>query len=48
MMEIRVLLKNSKMSIKQIAEELHFPNQSFLGKYFKDRYGKSPSQFRKS
>ncbi|KJJ87169.1 AraC family transcriptional regulator [Prevotella intermedia ZT] len=48
MMEIRVLLKNSKMSIKQIAEELNFPNQSFLGKYFKDRYGKSPSQFRRS
>ncbi|GAB6976728.1 helix-turn-helix domain-containing protein [Prevotella falsenii] len=48
MMEIRVLLRNSKMSIKQIAEELHFPNQSFLGKYFKDRYGKSPSQFRRS
>ena len=48
MMEIRVLLKNSKMSIKQIAEEMNFPNQSFLGKYFKDRYGKSPSQFRRS
>lgn len=30
-LEIRVLLKNSTKSIKEIAEELQFPNQSFLG-----------------
>lgn len=48
MLEIRVMLKNTKMSIKQIAEELTFPNQSFLGKYFKEHYGMSPSQYRRS
>lgn len=44
---IRVLLKNSTKSIKEIAEELQFPNQSFLGKYFKEHIGVSPSQYRK-
>ena len=46
-LEIRVLLKNSPKSIKEITEELHFPNQSFLGKYFKEHTGVSPSEFRK-
>ncbi len=46
-LEIRVLLKNSTKSIKEIAEELQFPNQSFLGKYFKEHVGISPSQYRK-
>lgn len=47
-MEIRVMLKNSALSIKEIAQELHFPNQSFLGKYFKEHVGVSPSKYRKS
>ncbi|MBQ2195777.1 MAG: AraC family transcriptional regulator [Prevotella sp.] len=47
-LEIRVLLKNSTKSIKEIAQELHFPNQSFLGKYFKEHVGCSPSDYRKS
>ena len=47
-LEIRVLLKNSTKSIKEITEELHFPNQSFLGKYFKEHVGVSPSQYRKA
>ncbi len=46
-LEIRVLLRNSTKSIKQICEELHFPNQSFLGKYFKEHIGVSPSEYRK-
>jgi len=45
-LEIRVLLKNSAMSIKEIAQYLHFPNQSFLGKYFKEHVGLSPSEYR--
>lgn len=48
MLEIRVLLKNSTKSIKEIADELHFPNQSFLGKYFKEHMSVSPSAYRKS
>ena len=46
-MELRVLLKNTSKSIKEIAQELHFPNQSFLGKYFKEHVGVSPSEYRK-
>ena len=46
--ELRVMLRNSTMSIKQIADELKFANQSFMGKYFKEHVGMSPSQFRKS
>lgn len=47
-MELRVLLKNSTKSIKEITEELNFPNQSFLGKYFKEHVGLTPSAYRKS
>ena len=46
-LEIRVLLKNSTRSIKEIAMEMNFPNQSFLGKFFKERVGMSPSESRK-
>lgn len=46
-LEIRVLLKNSSMSIKEIAKTLNFPNQSFLGKFFKEHVGMSPSEYRK-
>lgn len=46
-LELRVLLKNSKMSIKEIAQKMHFPNQSFLGKFFKEHVGMSPKEYRK-
>ena len=45
--EIRVMLRNSSMSIKDITKALNFPNQSFLGKYFKEHVGMSPSQYRR-
>lgn len=44
--EIRVQLRNSQKSIKEIAERLNFPSQSFLGKYFKERIGMSPKEYR--
>jgi AraC-like DNA-binding protein len=47
MLEIRVLLKNTTKSIKEIAKAVNFPNQSFFGKYFKEHMGMSPSEFRK-
>lgn len=47
-LELRVLLRNSTKNIKEITEELHFPNQSFLGKYFKEHVGMSPSEYRRS
>ena len=47
-LELRVLLRNSSKTIKEITEMLHFPNQSFLGKYFKEHVGMSPSEYRRS
>lgn len=47
-LEIRVLLKNTSKSIKEISQILHFPNQSFLGKYFKEHVGMSPTEYRRS
>ena len=47
-MELRVMLKNSSLSIKEIALEMNFPNQSFLGKYFKEHAGITPSAYRRS
>ena len=47
MLAIRVQLKNSSKSIKDIANDLNFPNQSFLGKYFKLHAGVSPREYRK-
>ncbi len=46
-LEMRVLLKNSSMNIKEMTEYLNFPNQSFFGKYFKEHVGISPSAYRK-
>lgn len=44
--ELKSLLRNSDLSIKEIAVEMNFPNQSFLGKYFKNIVGVSPNDFR--
>lgn len=46
--EIKQLLLSTSLSIKEIAQEMGFPNQSFLGKYFKNIEGISPSDFRKN
>ena len=46
--EMRIQLRNSTKSIKEIAEEMDFANQSFLGKYFKEHVGISPSEYRKN
>jgi AraC-like DNA-binding protein len=46
-LELRVLLRNTTKSIGEITDELHFPNQSYLGKYFKEHVGLTPTQFRK-
>lgn len=44
---IRLLLRRSDKTVKEIADELLFPSQSFMGRFFKDHTGMSPSQFRK-
>jgi len=48
MIELRVQLRNTSKSIKEIARDMNFPNQSFLGKFFKEHAGMSPLAYRKS
>lgn len=45
-LEAKVLLKSTTMSIQQISDELNFGSQSFFGKYFKKHVGRSPKDFR--
>lgn len=45
---IKYRLKHSDKSIKEIAEEFDFPNQSFFGKYVKSYLGMSPARYRNS
>lgn len=45
---IKYRLKHSDKSIKEIAEEFDFPNQSFFGKYVKSHLGMSPARYRNS
>lgn len=45
-LEAKVLLKSSNLNVQQISELLHFPSQSFFGKYFKKYTGISPREFR--
>ena len=44
--QIKHRLKFSEKSIKEIAEEFNFPNQSFFGKYVKAHVGMSPARYR--
>lgn len=46
-MEAKIMLSESDLTIQEIAMKLNFANQSFFGKYFKHLSGMSPSQFRK-
>ena len=45
-LEAKVLLKNTDLTIQEISSRLNFPNQSFFGKYFKHATGFSPSDYR--
>ena len=42
----KVLLRHSSKSVSQIADELHFPSDSFFCKYFKRLTGLTPSSWR--
>ncbi|MCY1525422.1 HTH-type transcriptional activator RhaS [compost metagenome] len=45
-LEAKFLLRKSEFNISQIADILHFSDQSFFGKYFKRQTGISPKTFR--
>ncbi len=46
-MQLKTEFRSSQKSIQEIAYEYNFPNQSFLGFYFKKYAGVSPRNFRK-
>ena len=45
-LEAKIMLKDSNLSIQEISYQLHFPNQSAFGKYFKQLVGVGPKQYR--
>ena len=45
-LEIKVLLQSTDLSIQEIADRLSFPDQSYLGRYFKRHEGVSPMEYR--
>lgn len=46
-LEAKALLKSRKYNVQQISDMLNFANQSFFGKYFKEKVGCSPSEYQK-
>jgi AraC family transcriptional regulator, transcriptional activator of pobA len=47
-LEAKIMLQNPDLTIAEISDELHFPNQSFFGKFFKNYTALSPLQYKKS
>lgn len=48
LLEAKVMLKSSTLSMGQISALLNFPSQSFFAKFFKNATGMTPKQFRNS
>lgn len=46
-MEAKMLLGSTDLTVQEISAQLNFANQSFFGKYFKHHTGISPTEFRK-
>lgn len=46
-LEIKVLLQSTELSIQEIADQLGFPDQSYLGRFFKRHEGVSPRAYQK-
>ena len=45
-LEAQHLLRHTDLSVKEIADQLNFPNQSFFYKYFKSHTGCTPNSYR--
>lgn len=46
MLEIKSTLQSTGLSLKEVAEMYHFPDQSFFGRFFKKHEGVSPKEYR--
>ena len=47
-LEAKALIKSHCYTVQQISEILHFPNQSFFGRYFKKKVGCTPKAYQKN
>ena len=45
-LDAKTMLRSGQFTVQQVAEQLHFPNQSFFGKYFKEAVGVSPKKWK--
>lgn len=45
-LEIKVMLRTTEMTVQEITNRLNFPSQSYLGRYFKKHTGESPIEYR--
>lgn len=45
--ETKRMLNTTSMTVKEISIDLHFPNQSYFGKWFKNLVGCSPLEYKK-
>lgn len=48
LLEIKMRLRSTDLSIQEIADETCFPDQSYLGRFFKRHTGQSPTAYRLS
>lgn len=46
-MQLKIALRASNKSLQDITDEFHFPNQSYMGRYFKKHTHSTPSEYRK-
>jgi transcriptional regulator GlxA family with amidase domain len=46
LMAVKGMLKSSNLTVAQVADEFHFSNASFFGRYFKARTGQTPLEYR--
>jgi YesN/AraC family two-component response regulator len=45
LMEAKLLLKSTHLTIQEVSNKMNFPDQSFFGKYFKKYMGLSPKKY---
>ena len=46
MLEIKMMFQSTDLSVQEIAYRLRFPDQSYLGRFFKKHAGESPTEYR--